>query len=218
MPKSPAQPCASLPRGNASATLLLTIGGSAGALESVIRIVASLPESSTASVAIALHGTTESHLVALIQRRSVLPVRWAATGDCLHGGYVYVGPPGRHLVINPDGRLTVSTAPPRRWFRPSVDWLFESGAVSFRERHVSVVLSGRLNDGASGIRATHRLGGMTFAQDPASCGFAEMPRAAIATGCVREVVSTDQLPQCVARVVGAYRDDVDVGWQEPSAS
>jgi chemotaxis response regulator CheB len=200
------------------ATLLLTIGGSAGALATLIQIVASLPESSMAAVAIALHGTTDQHLVALLQRHAALPVRWAATGDCVQAGHVYVVPPGRHLVVNPDARLTVSTAPPRGWFRPSVDWLFESAAVSFRERHVAVVLSGRLNDGANGIRATHRLGGSTFAQDPTSCDFSDMPHAAIDTGCVHEVVSRVGLPAAVAQSLRGYRDDAELRWREPFAS
>jgi two-component system, chemotaxis family, protein-glutamate methylesterase/glutaminase len=203
--------------GGVPATLLLTIGGSAGALGTLIRIVASLPESSTAAVAIALHGTSDEHLVALIQRQSALPVTWAAS-DCLHPGYVYVVPPGRHLIVNPDARLTLSTAPRRRLFRPSIDWLFESAAVSFRERHVAVVLSGRLNDGTSGIRTTHRLGGSTFAQDPDSCDFAEMPHAAIETGCVHHVVPASRLPEEVARWLTRFDDDADLRWREPFTS
>jgi two-component system chemotaxis response regulator CheB len=127
-------------------------------------------------------------------------------------------PPGHHLVVNPDARLTVSTAPPRGPFRPSVDWLFESAAVSFGERHIAVVLSGRLHDGARGIRAVHRLGGVTFAEDPASCRFSDMPKAAIDSGCVDGVFAATQLPDVVARHVASYRTDADPSWQEPFAS
>jgi two-component system, chemotaxis family, protein-glutamate methylesterase/glutaminase len=201
-----------------AASALITIGGSAGALEAVIRIPAALPATSRIAVAIALHAGVDSHLVPLIQRQAALSVRWAATGDRLQAGHVYVVPPCCHLVINPDGQLTVSSAPPRRTFRPSIDWLFESAAVTFRERHVAVVLSGRLNDGARGIRRARCLGGSTLAPDPGSCRFPDMPLAAIETGCVDEVVSACDLPKAVAAAANRFGEHADLRWIEPFAS
>ena len=72
-------------------------------------------------------------------------------------------------------------------FRPSIDWLFRSAAAAFNERHISVVLSGRLNDGAAGSCTVARCGGGAYAQETDSCSFGDMPRAAIATGCISRV-------------------------------
>jgi two-component system chemotaxis response regulator CheB len=206
-----------LPRGSRPATVLLTVAGSAGALEPMLGLVASLPSSCTAAVAIALHGSETSQLVALLERRSVLHVRWAASASVLTAGCVYVVPPSRHLVVNPDRRLTLSSAPRQPWFRPSLDWMIDSAAASFRERHVAVVLSGRLNDGARGIRTAHRLGGATLAQHPRCSSYPAMPQAAINTACIREILPLVPLFEAVNRAIAAYDAD-DAARQEPFAS
>jgi chemotaxis response regulator CheB len=51
-----------------------------------------------------------------------------------------------------------------------------------RERHIAIVLGGMLDDGASKLRAVRAAGGTVLVQEPASCAFDDMPRAAIARG------------------------------------
>jgi len=183
------------------AITLVTIAGSAGAFQGLSHLFASLPTKLPSAVVAMLHTGPGSTLADTLGLRSQIPVRSARTGDVLNEGHAYVAPPSSHLIVNPDGRLTVSSAAPVRRFRPSADWLFESAAASFGDRHIAVVLSGRLSDGAHQLRAVKRMGGMVVVQSPSDAAFPDMPAAAIATGCVDRVTSIDAMAQTIAELV-----------------
>jgi two-component system chemotaxis response regulator CheB len=56
---------------------------------------------------------------------------------------------------------------------------FRSAAVAYGERVVGVLLSGMLDDGASGLWEIARHGGATIAQDPEEAPFPSMPETAL---------------------------------------
>ena len=183
------------------ATSLITMAGSAGAFEVLSQILASLPRGMKTATAVLLHTGSEIRLATTLALRSQMPVRYAHSGDLLCDGWVYVPPPCTHLVVNPDGHLTVSDAAPVRRFRPSADWLFESAAASFLERHMAVVLSGLLSDGAYQLRAVKRAGGIVLAQSPADAAYPDMPSAAIATGLVDKVLPIEAIARTICEFV-----------------
>src|SRR5262249_47575299 len=151
-------------------------------------LLTELPRDWPTAVVVAFHTGPGSVLVDVLAPRCHLPIEWAVSGASLQTGRVYVAPVGTHLVVNPDARLTVSDAAPIRRVRPSADWLFESAAASFKDRHVAIVLGGVLSDGSFALQRVKRGGGLTLVQDPSTCLFPDMPRAAIATGQVDAVL------------------------------
>ena len=186
---------------DSAAITLVTIAGSAGAFYPLFHLLARLPPTLKSAVAVMLHTGAQSTLANTLGLRSRLWVREAVAGDLLLDGWVYVPQGGTHLVINPDGRISVSRAARVGWYRPSADWLFESAAASFRERHVAVVLSGMMSDGARQIRVVKRHGGTVLAQSPSEAEYPDMPAAAIKTGCVDEIVPADGLAEAICRAV-----------------
>ena len=147
---------------------------------------------------------------------SKMPVTWAATGTLVEPGRVYVALPATHLVVNPDARLTVSNAPRIRFFRPSADWLFDSAAASFGDRHTAVVLSGMLSDGASKLRRVRSHGGKVLVQDPGTCPYPAMPTAAIATGHVDAVLPIDAMRPALLRIFSQREQQQDAAaWEDP---
>jgi two-component system chemotaxis response regulator CheB len=105
---------------------------------------------------------------------------------------VLMAPPDRHLVVR-DGRVWATTDPERHHCRPSVDVLLESLAREMGSSALACLLTGMGQDGASGMLAIRRAGGMTIAQDEASCVVFGMPRAAIELDAAREVLGLDRI-------------------------
>jgi two-component system chemotaxis response regulator CheB len=180
---------------------VIVIGASAGGVEVLKAIMAGLPPDLAAAVLIVLHmaPSSPSVLPPLLQRRCALPVAFAADGQPLAAGRVYVAPPDRHLVVEP-GRVRVTRAPRENHSRPAVDPLFRSAALAYGPRVVGVIASGRLDDGTAGLWAVKDRGGTTVVQDPEDALHPDMPRNALAYTAADHVVRADEVAPLLARL------------------
>jgi len=141
------------------------------------------------------------HFVSWLQSVSALKVRAGDDGLRLERGVVYLAPDGGHLLVTRRGRLRLDRdSPPREGHQPSGDVLLRSIAESCGDSGVGVVLTGMGRDGADGLGAIHRVGGVTMAQDAASCVVDGMPRAARELGVVQRVVTRAELSGALIEV------------------
>src|SRR5208283_1255350 len=74
-----------------------------------------------------------------------------------------------------------------------VDVLFNSVAEEFSSQAVAVLMTGMGDDGAQGLGAVKKAGGMTIAQNEESCVVYGMPKAAIERGYAVRVVGLEAL-------------------------
>ena len=137
----------------------------------------------------------------ILSRRTALKVKQAEEGDDLSPGTVHIAPPNRHLLVNPDGTLTLAQTELVHFVRPSADLLFESVAASFKDRAIAVVLTGTGSDGTMGVRAIKKMGGTVIAQDEATSEFFGMPGAAIQTGRVDFVLPLEEIAPALVTLV-----------------
>ncbi len=160
---------------------IIVIGGSSGATVPLKAILHALPHDITAAVFVVLHVPARSlGLLATVTAAAAgLPVRAAREGLAIRPGQIYLGMPDHHLILA-EGLIRLGSGPRENMARPSIDPLFRSAAVAYGPRVIGVVLSGLLNDGASGLDAIGRCGGVTIVQDPADALADEMPRSALA--------------------------------------
>jgi len=145
-----------------------------------------MPEAFTRSFAARLDGLTR------------LSVREAAHGERVLPGHAYVAPGHSHLLLKRSGANYVtelSQAPPVNRHRPSVDVLFRSAARWAGRNALGVILTGMGKDGAAGMREMKEAGCWNVAQDEASCVVFGMPKEAIATGAVDEVLPLADIPR-----------------------
>jgi len=115
-------------------------------------------------------------------------------------GMVYVSPADRHLEVSPTGAIRVFDGPPVRFHRPSGEPLFTSVAGYYGERSIGVILTGMGRDGAESLMKIRQRGGLTIAQDPASCVVPGMPGAAIETGAARVVAQPGEIARTLAAI------------------
>jgi two-component system chemotaxis response regulator CheB len=72
--------------------------------------------------------------------------------------------------------------------------MMKSVADAFQNLAMGVILTGMGSDGAEGMMAIHRRGGLTIGQDEASCTVYGMPRACAELGALTRVVPLSQVP------------------------
>lgn len=181
---------------------VVVIGGSAGAVSALFRILSSLPPHLEAAIALAIHRhpTFASSLGELFSRRSGLPVFEPFDGQLLEPGCVYLAPPDRHMVLS--GRyIRLNREPKQHHTRPAIDPLFASAAGEYGPRVVGALLTGNLSDGVSGLIRIKELGGLSLVQDPDEAPFPSMPRNALIYDHVDLVFQVDMLGSVLSQLV-----------------
>ncbi|MFA5891915.1 MAG: chemotaxis protein CheB [Actinomycetota bacterium] len=182
---------------------VVAIVASAGGLQALTAVLSTLPVDFPAAITVVQHldPSHQSLMADILSRHTSLPAREATEGARLEPGTIYIAPPNRHLLINPDGTISLSQAALVHFVRPSADLLFESVAASYRERVVAVVLTGTGSDGATGVEAVKKMGGTVIAQDQESSDFFGMPGAAIQTGCVDFILPLAEITSALVKLV-----------------
>jgi two-component system chemotaxis response regulator CheB len=190
-----------------SSEKLIAIGASTGGTEAIRQVLQPLPATSPALL-ITQHmppGFTRSFAERL-NKLCQITVKEAEDGERVLPGHAYIAPGDRHLELSRSGanyQVKLHDGPPVNRHRPSVDVLFRSVAQYAGRNAVGVILTGMGNDGAMGMLEMHRAGAYTLAQNEASCVVFGMPREAIATGGVNEVVELDRMSQrMLAQIAG----------------
>jgi two-component system chemotaxis response regulator CheB len=174
---------------------IVALAASAGGLAALSQVLSGLPAEFTPAVVVVQHldPRHRSLMADILNRRTPLQTKEAEEGDRVQGGTVFIAPPNRHLLVNPDMTLSLSQSEQVHFVRPSADLLFESVAASYGERVIAVVLSGSGSDGAMGLQAVKKMGGTVIAQDERTAEFSGMPQAAINTGAVDFVLPLEEI-------------------------
>jgi two-component system chemotaxis response regulator CheB len=155
------------------------MGTSAGGLRALEKILGTLPASFPIPIVAVQHRARESEAFAsIMQSLCALPVHEAEDKEPIIAPGIYLAPPDYHLLLEP-GHLALSTDEPVSFSRPSIDVLFESAALAYRERLLGVILTGASRDGADGARQLKERGGALVVQDPRSAENPIMPTAAL---------------------------------------
>ena len=107
---------------------IVVLAASAGGLQALGQIFGALPTDFRAAVAVVQHRQPQEpgFLAVVLNRCSTLPVQDAATGDRLQPGRIPLAPANHHVVVEPDGSLSLSTAARVHAVRPAADILFAS--------------------------------------------------------------------------------------------
>lgn len=159
----------------------LIIGGSAGSLDVLLKVLPQLNSSLTFPVIIVLHRKPgkESLLTDLLRTKTKLTVKEIEEKEDLMPGIIYIAPPDYHLLIEKNKKFSLDASEKINFSRPSIDVSFASAAEVFRKNLVGILLSGANSDGSEGLRKVRQNGGYTIVQNPDSAIVQFMPEYAL---------------------------------------
>src|SRR6185436_18459835 len=91
---------------------LVVIGGSAGALEALIRLIEGVPAPNDATLLVVIHRAADLPGVMphILDRHGPLRATYATDGEVFEPGHVYVAPPDHHLLVSGE-RLRITRGP-----------------------------------------------------------------------------------------------------------
>jgi two-component system chemotaxis response regulator CheB len=182
----------------------VVLGVSTGGVDALKRLLPALPADFALPILIVIHIAPGSGdgLARLLDGQTWIRVKEADEGDLATPGMAYLAPPNYHLLVERDGRLSLSTDLPVNCARPSVDVLFESAAQCYGAGLIGVILTGAGGDGALGLACVARMKGYTIVQDPADAPMDSMPTAALAALTADRVVALDALAPLLVELAG----------------
>jgi len=174
---------------------VIVIGESWGGLQAVATLLEGVPVELDQAIVIVQHRSAESRrgaLESLLQRHIARPVSEPVDKEAVLQRHVYVAPPDYHLLVDGE-RFALSLEARVQYARPSIDVLFESVAAAYRDRAIGIVLTGANEDGAAGLAAIKRNGGVAIVQDPSTATKRSMPEAAIAAAETDAVLPLEEI-------------------------
>ena len=180
---------------------MIVLGGSAGAIDALSRLLSQLPGDLPAAVLVTIHmsASFRSRLAEVLSVKSNLPVEPARHGVEIVPGRVYVAVPDLHLSVD-SGTLELTREAKEHFTRPAIDVLFRSAARAYGPRVAGLLLSGNGSDGTFGLVDIKAAGGITIVEDPEFAQHRSMLLSAIRSRSVDYIMSLPQIGKALPRI------------------
>ncbi len=186
---------------------LVVIGSSTGGPPVLEHILTNLPADFPAPVVVAQHmpAMFTKSMAERLDEMGALSVIQGAHEMPVRAGTVYILPGGLHGRVlrgtRPGTlRLDVSDQPATALYRPSVNELFASAASACGKGALGVMLTGMGDDGLVGAKLLHAAGGITIAQDQATCVVYGMPRVVVDAGVAAAALSPTEIVKALTTI------------------
>lgn len=175
--------------------LVVGLGASAGGVPALREFFEHVPADPLIAYVVILHLSPDydSQLAQVLQAATPLPVAQVTEKVAVAPGRVYVVSPNQHLTMEA-GFIVPSVNLRAAERRAPVDIFFRTLGDTYGPRAVCVVLSGTGANGSMGLKRIKERGGVVYVQSPREAEFNEMPRHALATNLVDEVLPVADMP------------------------
>lgn len=182
---------------------IIAIGASTGGPQAIGKILRTLPKDFPVPMLCTQHISVGflDGLVNWMQSECLVRVKIATAGEPLEAGTVYFAPENCNLEVSRQQRIVLSPPVATEQHCPAVNVMFRAVALHFGAESVGVLLTGMGADGAQGLQAIARAGGITIAQDAETSVVFGMPKAAIDLGAVHHVLGIDKIGNYLLRLV-----------------
>jgi len=179
---------------------VVCVGGSAGGLDAYTRLLQHLPVDMGVAIVIVNHiRTVAAMLHEILPRYTEMPVELITERLTIEPNHVFIIPENRDLhVLEGEFRLEPISKP---WGWPDVITIFMRSLTEHWDgKLIAVIVSGCDGDGAAALCGIKEVGGITIAQKPGTAEQPDMPKSAIASGCIDFVLSPEDIAQEIIRI------------------
>lgn len=135
-------------------------------------------------------------LAEILSRSTKMSVQKVENGMKVEPNQVYVIPSGKIMTI----KTGILKLQPKGAALKPIDDFLRSLATDKKTQAIGIVLSGTGTDGTEGLQCVKVEGGITFAQDPKSAQYPDMPQNAIDTESVYFVLSPEKMGTELQRI------------------
>jgi two-component system CheB/CheR fusion protein len=172
---------------------IVGIGASAGGLDPITKLLENLPVDTGMAFVVIQHLATgqESMLPEILSRSTKMKVLQVTDGVKVEKDHVYVIAPGTTMTLK-NGFLKL--VPKGTALKPINDFMI-SLASELKTQAIGIVLSGTGNDGTEGLKAIKDEDGITFAQNPETAQYPDMPKNAIAANTAFFVLPPEKIAE-----------------------
>lgn len=190
-----------------AADTLVIIGSSTGGPRAIEEVFSSIPLNLPAGVVVVQH-MPKDFTRSFAERLNSLfpfPVKEAEDGDLVQNGKVLIAPGDYHLRINREHRVALSQEERVMFLRPSIDVTMETLPQIYKNKIVGVILTGMGRDGARGMAAIKRGGGITIAQDKNTATIYSMPGVIAEEGNADYILPLSRIGGVIADLVASMQ-------------
>lgn len=179
---------------------IIAIGASTGGPSAIEKVITSLPVNLIVPVIIVQH-MPANFIQPFVQRlNSLSPLNIVLGTKSMvpRPGMIIVAPGNANMVMEKDtdtNQVHVGFNPEtfREYNNPSINALMLSVAETYGSKAIGVILTGMGKDGAKGLKAIRDKGGFTIAQNKESSVIYGMPKAAVDSNAVSEVLDIKEI-------------------------
>lgn len=179
---------------------VVCVGGSAGGLDAFTRLLQNLPADMGVAIVIVNHAreiATQLHKI--LPRFTKMPVELITERLDIKPNHVFIIPEQRDLHVQDDEFRLKPISKPRGW--PDVITIFlRSLTENWEGKLIAVIVSGYDGDGANALCEIKEVGGITIAQKPDTASQPDMPKTAIASGCIDFILSPEEIAKEIIRI------------------
>ena len=179
---------------------IVCVGGSAGGLDAYIRLLQNLPCDMGVAIVIVNHITlmpTQLHEV--LPRYTTMPVDLITENLLIEPNRVFIIPANRDLHVDGESFQLLPISKPRGW--PDVITVFlRSLTEHWDGKLIAVIVSGYDGDGAAAMCGIQQVGGITIAQKLDTASQPDMPKSAVASGCIDFILSPEDIAKEIVRI------------------
>jgi len=182
---------------------VICVGGSAGGLDSYIRLLRNLPADMGVAIVIVNHlRTVATQLHEILPRYTEMPVQLITEKLDIRPNHVFIIPEKCDLHVLKDEFRLKPISKPRGW--PDVITVFlRSLTKHWDGKLIAVIVSGYDGDGSEALCGIKKAGGITIAQKPDTAIQPDMPESAIATGCIDFILSPEDIARKILQITQA---------------